>query len=119
TCRPHMYSIWLRGAIADHVIAHLAARRFDSLINFARRHRKALSNDLKVIDERFHLRLHLFAIRQHYFRSIVLDWSFGHAIERLLHDSNGFAQLLDAANIPCKSITIRRSWHLKLELLIT
>src|SRR5204863_522882 len=79
---------------------------------------EALSNDLKVIDERFHLRLHLFAIGKHHFWSIGFDCSFRHAIKRLLHNSNGFAQLLHAAHISREYITIRRSRHLELEPLV-
>src|SRR5438105_1171432 len=118
TCGTHVYSIWLRGAIADHVITHLAPGRFHSLINFARWNCEALSNDLKVIDERFHLRLHFFAIGKHYFGSVRLDRSFRHAIKRLLHHGNRFSELLHAAHISREYITIRRNRHLELEPLV-
>src|SRR5436309_2590449 len=106
-------------AVADHVVAHLSARRFNRLINFARWNCEALSNDLKVIDERFHLRLHFFAIGKHYFGSVRFDWSLGHTIERLLHHGNRFSELLHAAHISREYITMRRNRHFELELFVT
>src|ERR1019366_7375634 len=71
--RPHMHAVGLRSSITDDVIAHLAARRFYRLIYLARRHGKAFRDDFEVVDERFHLRLHLFAVGQHYPWSVGLD----------------------------------------------
>src|ERR1039457_684183 len=51
----HVYPIWLRGAVAHHVIAYFAARRFDHLVHLARRHAETLRHNLEMVDERLHL----------------------------------------------------------------
>ena len=60
-------------AVAHDEVAQFAARRFDRLTNFALRDAKTFGHDLEVVDERFHLRLHLFAIRQNDARRVGPD----------------------------------------------
>src|SRR5580704_10473102 len=83
---PHVYPIGFGRAVTDDVIAHFAARRFDRLINLTYRHCKAFRNNLEVIDEGFHLGLHLLAFGQHNPGCIRFRWAFGHPVERLPHD---------------------------------
>ena len=113
-----MHAVRLRGAVADHVISHFAARRFYRLINLALRHGKAFRNNLKVIDERFHLRLHLFAIRKNHMRGVGFNRPFRHAFNRLLHDADRFAQLLHPAHISGKDVAFCRHRHFELEVFV-
>src|SRR5216683_6282068 len=53
----------LRRPVAGDENAQLAPRRLDGHENLARRRRKSLRENLEVVDERFHLRLHLLALR--------------------------------------------------------
>src|SRR5579862_8459586 len=60
--RAHVHSVRLRGAIADDVIPHLSTRRLHRLVNLTRWNCETFRNNLEVIDERLHLRLHLLAL---------------------------------------------------------
>ena len=83
-----MHPIRLGRAVAGHVIPHLAARRFYCLVHFALGNGKSFGHDLEVIDERFHLRLHLLPIRKHNLRRVSFDRPARHAFHRLLHDAD-------------------------------
>src|SRR5215468_8793584 len=50
-------------AIAGDEATKLATRRFHGDVGLAGRRRKTLSENLEVVDECFHLRLHFFALR--------------------------------------------------------
>src|SRR6185312_11609216 len=101
----------LRSAIADNVITHLAARRLDRLVNLAFGNIEAFRDDLEVIDERFHLRLHLLAIGKHNLRRIRLYRTRWQSVERLLHHANRLAQLLYSTHIPVEYIAILAERH--------
>ena len=60
----HVHAVRLGGAVGDDVVAHLAARRLDRLVDLAGGNGEAFGHDLEVMDERLHLRLHLFAVGQ-------------------------------------------------------
>ena len=113
-----MYAIRFRGSVADNVVSHLAARRLDRLINFARRNREALGDDLKVVDEGFHLGLHLLAVRQHDLGRVSFNGSFRHSRQRLLHHANRFAQLLDAANVSREHVAFGADRNFELEIFV-
>ena len=98
--RAHVHAIRLRRSVAHDVVADLAARRFDRLIHFAGRNAEAFGHDLEVIDERFHLRLHLFALRQHHLRRVGLPGAFRHPFQRLLDDARALPHLFQAHAIP-------------------
>ncbi len=51
----------LRRSVTGDEATQFAARRFDGHEGLTRRRRKSLREDLEVVDERFHLRLHFFA----------------------------------------------------------
>src|SRR5690242_12900560 len=94
-----MYPVRFCSTVANHVVAHFPAWRLNRLVDLTFRDGKAFRNNLEVIDEGFHLRLHLLAFGQDYLRSVSFDRSLWHTVDRLLHDRNGFAQLADAAHI--------------------
>src|SRR5690242_6608378 len=116
--RAHVHAVGLGGAVADHVVAHFAARRFDCLVNLARGHGKALGDDLEVVDESFHLRLHLFALGEHYLGRVGLDAALGEASQCLLHNFVGLAQFLDAHHVTGEHIAFGAQRHLKLKLVV-
>src|SRR5260370_36093973 len=105
-------------AVADHVVAHLATRRLDSLIMLARWNGEAFGHDLEVIDEGFHLRLHLLAVGQNDFRRVGFGWTFGHAFEGLPGDLARFPHFGHAADVACPDIAILRDRHFEFEFLI-
>src|SRR5438045_852576 len=72
--RTHVHAVGFRPTVADNVVSHFAARRFDCLIDLTLGYPKSFSDDLEVVDERFHLRLHLLAVGQDDLRGIRLDW---------------------------------------------
>src|SRR5437879_8128120 len=54
--------------------------------NLARRRRKTLSEDLEMVDERFHLRLHFLAIRRHNPGRFRADGALGRDLRHGLAD---------------------------------
>src|SRR6201996_716299 len=114
----HVYAVGFGRAIGDNVVAHLAAGRFDGLVDLACRNGKAFCNDLEVVDERFHLSLHHLTVGQDDFWCVCLDRAFGHAIKRLLTDLYRLAHLLHANDIACPHVAIVRDRHFELKLLI-
>src|SRR5271157_3394567 len=117
--RTHMHSIRLGRAIAHNVIAHLAARRLDGHVHFARRHGESFGDDLKVVDERFHLRLHLLAVGQHDMWSVSLHRTFGNSFQRLRGNLLRFAELGHAHQISRVNVSVLRDWDVELEVLIS
>src|SRR5437763_4380689 len=113
-----MYAVWLRSAIADDVISQFPARRFDHLVDFALRHAKPFSDDLEVIDERLHLRLHLLAFRQHHLRRIGRVRAFRHAFEGLLDDPGTLAHFFHANLIARGHVALGLCWDFEVELVI-
>src|SRR5664279_3246562 len=92
--------------------------RFNALVHFSGWYCEALSHNFEVMDQRFHLRLHLFAIRQHNLGRIGLDRSAGHSIQRLLIDLYALALLFMPDNVTRPAVSHRRSGHLELKLLV-
>src|SRR5215471_1297656 len=54
----------LRRTVARDETTEFTARRFNGDVSFARRRGKSFGENFEVVDERFHLRLHLFALRR-------------------------------------------------------
>ena len=71
-----------------------------------------------MIDERLHLRLHLFAVGQDDLGRVGLDGAVGHAVERLLADLDRLAHLVQADDVARPDVAIVRDRHLELELLV-
>src|SRR5450755_4529902 len=113
-----MDTIRVGSAIADHVIAHFAARRFDGLVHLARRHTEAFRHNLEVIDERLHLGLHLFTVRQNYVRRIRRPAAARHAFERLFHDARALPHFLNAHLVARIDIAFGLGRNLEIELLV-
>src|SRR5260370_37998319 len=92
---------WFGGTVAGDETAQFPARRFNGNKYFARRRRKPFREYLEVIDERFHLRLHLFALRRDDARRIRLDRTFIlDLFESLPDDLQAFAPFRDANQVP-------------------
>ena len=72
-----------------------------------------------MVDERFHLRLHLLAIRKHDLGRVRFDRSFRHSIERLPHDIDRLAQFGHPAHVTIKHVAFCAQRHLELEILVT
>src|ERR1051325_6993938 len=108
-----------RGAVAHNVITHFAAWGLNSVVNLTFRYSKAFRDNLKVIDEGFHLRLHLLAVRQH----DLWGFSFGrpgrHAFQRLFGDLTRLAQLFYPADITRPDIAFFGDRDFEFEVLIT
>ena len=119
TRRAHVNAIRLGGAVADHVVADLAARRFDHLVDLAGGHAEAFGHDLEMIDQRFHLRLHLFARRQNHLRRFSLPSAAGHSGECLFDDFAAFPQLFHAHAIPGPHIVAGHGGNAEVEFFVT
>ena len=59
--RAALQPIRLVGAVGHQIDAELALRRFDRGVGLAFRHAVAFGEELEVMDQRFHVALHLFA----------------------------------------------------------
>src|SRR6185369_1265628 len=113
-----MHAIWLRRAIAYDVESNLSTRGLDRLIDLARRHRKAFGHDLKVIDERLHLRLHLLAVGQNNLRCVRANRTFRHSFQRLLANLLRFSQLSHTYLVSSPDVSVLMGRNLELEVLI-
>src|SRR6185312_9831436 len=114
----HVDAIRLGGAVADNVVAHLAARRLHCLVDLSGGNGEAFGDDLEVVDERLHLRLHVLAIGQNDFRSVGLDGAFRHAVERLLANLNRLTHLFKPDQVARQHVAVVGDGDLELELLI-
>ncbi len=92
-----MHAIGLGRSVAGHENAQFAARRFDRLVDLARRRRKTLGENLEMIDEAFDRGLHLFARRRNDSRNFGAEGPFGgNLLHGLLDDLDAFAHFGDA-----------------------
>src|SRR5260370_1412164 len=109
----------LRRPIAGDENAQLAPRRLDGHENLARRGRKSLSENLEVVDERFHLRLHLLALGRNdagRFRSHrTLRRNFLH---RLADNLQALAHLRNSDHVAREAVRIGARGHIELEFFI-
>ncbi len=62
--RAALEAIRLVGAVAHQIDAELALRRFDGGVRVAGRHAVALGEELEVMNQRFHVALHLLTARR-------------------------------------------------------
>src|ERR1700740_808622 len=82
----------MRGAVAGDTKSQLAARRFNPLMNFARRRSETFRVNFEVIDEPFDRGFHLFARRGNNSGSGGLDGPFrGNLFHGLADDFDAFA----------------------------
>ena len=114
--RAELQSIRLVGAIGDDVDAELSLRMLDCRIRFAWRHVDAFGEELEVMDELLHVRLHLFAGgRRHLVvrgdhRSRVL----AQPVDTLLDDLVRLAKFLHSHEIAIVTVAIGAYRNVKL-----
>ena len=113
-----MNAIGLGRAVGDDVVAHLPARRFNSLIDLAGRHRESFRDDLEVMDQRLHLRLHFFAVGQHDLRRVGFDQPLGHSVQRLLNHLHALAHFDEPNQIARPAIALGCNGHFELKFFI-
>ena len=117
--RAHLHAVGLRRAVAHYEVAHFAARRFDALIDLAGRRRKSFGENLEVIDQRFHLRLHLLALRRNDARRVGLDGAFRRNFAHgLANNLQAFAHLRHAHQVPRVAVGFGARGHVEVELLV-
>src|ERR1043165_8483891 len=106
--RAALEAIRLVRAVRHEVDAELALRRFDGGIRLARRYAVAFREQLEVMNERFHVALHLLAagrghlvIGSHHRTRIRLQ-----PLDALTDDAIGLAHLLDAYQVAVVAIAV-------------
>src|ERR1700744_2611453 len=105
--------------IARNEAAEFAAWRFDRRVRFTRWRSKTLGENLEVVDERFHLRLHLFAARRNDARRFGAKWPFRrHLVNRLANDPQAFAHFRDTYQISCEAIGFGARRHVELKFFV-
>ncbi len=113
-----MHTVRLGGTVGDDVVVHHAVWRLNGAGRLARWNSKTLSDNLEVMDQRFHLGLHLFAIGEDDLGSVCDDPAFRHSVQRLQADLHRFAHLLHAKYVASPDVAVGRDRHLELELLV-
>src|SRR5688572_2939944 len=78
-----------------HINTQLAFRGLDRVINLAGGYVESFSDDQEMMNQRVHVTLHRFAIRQHHFRRVGLHWTRPQARQRL---HSYFVRLLHLAH---------------------
>jgi hypothetical protein len=71
-----------------------------------------------MVDERFHLRLHLFAVRQHHCGASAFHRPRRHAFQRLLDDASGSPHFLHAHLVAREHVVFGARGHFEIELLV-
>src|SRR5580700_1423545 len=110
-----MYAVGFRRAVAHYKNPQLASRRFDRLVNLARRRSKPFRPNLKVIDEAFDGGFHFLARRWNDPGSLGAERSLGrNLLHCLLNDLDALANLGDAHLVT--RITIAGGLRLHVEI---
>src|SRR5690349_19139192 len=117
--RPEVHPQRMRRAVARHVASQFASRRLHRRESVSRRRRESFREYLEVVDERFHLRLHLFPLRRNDSRRFRFDRSgvrdFRHG---LLDDLQALPHFRHADHVPPEAVRIRPHRHVKLKFLV-
>src|SRR5579864_6214005 len=113
-----MYAIGPGSTVADNVVSDFSAGRFDGLVNLTGGHSEALGHNLEVIDQRFHLGLHLFAIGQNHVRRIGLPRPVGHPFQSLRDDARALAHFVQTDAVPRVDIVFGPRGDLEIELVV-
>ena len=95
--------------------------RGDSTVDkrFARRRRKSFRENLEMVDERFHLRLHFLALRRNDARCFGLDRAvIGDLVHGLADDFQALAHFRDAHQIPRITIGFRARRHVEIKFFV-
>src|SRR6185312_3976312 len=104
--------------VAHDVVAHLAARGLNGVINLTRRYGTAFRNNFKVIDEGFHLCLHFLAVGQDDLWRLSFGRAGRHAFKRLFCNLPRLAQLFYPADITAPNIAIMADRYFEFEIFI-
>src|SRR4029077_14532867 len=117
--RAEMAAQRLRRPIAGNVTAEFPTRRFDGNVCISRRWRKALGENLEMVDESFHFSLHLFAFGRNDARSLgtngALISDFRHG---LFDDFETLANLGNADHVPAIAIGIGARRNIEIEFFV-
>src|ERR1700748_3870835 len=113
-----MDAIGLGGTVGDDIIVHHAVRCFNGAGCLTSRNAEAFGHNLEVMDERFHLGLHLFAIGKDDLWRVCDDMPFRQAIESLKADLDRLSELLHADDISGPDVANVRDRYVELKLLI-
>src|SRR6266849_5600648 len=106
-------------AVAGDETAEFAAWRFDGDKDLAGRGRKALGENLEMVDESFHFGLHFFALRGDDAGRVRLNGSLvGNLSERLADDFYALAHFRDADEITRVTIGFGARGHVEVEFLV-
>ena len=118
--RAELHAVRLRRAVAHHENAQLAARRFDRLINLARRRRKTFGKNLEMVDQAFDRGFHLFARRRNDARRFGAERPFGrNFFHRLADDLDALANFRDAHLVSRVAIARGLRLHVEIEFVVT
>src|SRR5580698_6641646 len=105
--------------VACEEAAEFAARRLDRRVRFTRRWRKSLGENFEVVDERFHLCLHLFTSRRNDARSFRAERSFrGKLLHRLADNLQALAHLRDADEVAREAISLSARGYVKFKFFV-
>ena len=118
--RTALEPVGLVGAIGDEVDAELALRRLDRGVGLALGHAVAFGHQLEVVDERFHVALHVFAARRADLR--VVDHHRPRVLPQPLHalrdDAVRLAQLLHTDEVAVVTVAVDADGDIELHLLV-
>src|SRR5579859_6514241 len=114
-----MRAQWFWRTVAGYKAAQFAAWRFHGHKSLAGRRRKPFRKNLEMIDERFHLGLHLFARWRHDARRVRPDWPLMADLRhRLAGNLQTFPHLGDADHVPPETIGIGARRDVKFEFFV-
>ena len=118
--RLHLHAERLVRAVGHEVHAELAFRRLDGRVRLARRYGEAFGEQLEVVDQRFHVVLHLGAgrrsdleVAQHHRAGILAQ-----PLHALLDDLVRLAHFLDAHEVAVVAVAVAAERDVEVDLVV-
>src|SRR5690606_33476307 len=96
-----LHTVWLVATIGHHVDAELALGMLYSCIRFSGRHVHAFGEQLEMVDEIFHAKLHAFPGRRRHFVVVDDDGAgiVAQPLDTLTNDAIALAHFPNAAQV--------------------
>ncbi len=109
----------LRASCRFNVNTEFALRSFNRVIDFAGRNVDAFGHQQEVMNQRVHVRLHRFPIREHNFRRVGFDRPRFQARQRLLNDLVRLAHLAHAHQVARPNVAVVLNRNFKIVIFVT
>ena len=113
-----MDAIRLRSTVTNDVATELAAWRFNSGVNLTHRYVETLSEELEVVDQRFHGLVDTCARWRRDLRVLGAVVAGGHHLDALANDAHGLANFIEANRVAVEVVTVGSGNNVEFDLVV-